>query len=109
MVFELTGFDLDVFVSATLAEDLGQGLSGGGQDVTAMSVIPADARFQGVMDSRDAIAVAGLPIAAAFFRTLDPDMKIEVLAEEGTQVPPGTNLMHLSGNARAMLTAAGAQ
>ncbi|GGD62356.1 carboxylating nicotinate-nucleotide diphosphorylase [Aurantiacibacter arachoides] len=105
MNFELTGFDLDAFVSATLAEDLGQGLSGGGQDVTAMSVIPADARFQGVMDSRDAIAVAGLPIAAAFFRALDPDMKIEVLAEEGTQVPPGTNLMHLSGNARAMLTA----
>ena len=103
--FDLAGFDLDTFVRATLDEDLGLGLPGGGVDVTAQSVIPADARFSGVMDSRDAITVAGLPIAAAFFRALDPAMDITLLVEEGTQVPAGTNLMHLSGNARAMLTA----
>jgi len=103
--FKLNGFDLDKFVRDTLAEDLGEGLPGGGRDVTAASVIPADARFQGVMDSRDPITVAGLPIAAAFFRHLDPDMAIEVLVEEGAQVAPGTDLMRLSGNARAMLTA----
>src|SRR6185503_5123965 len=79
--------------------------SGGGHDVTAESVIPADARFAGVMDSRDAIVVAGLPIAAAFFRALDPTMDIELLAEEGARVPAGTDLMRLSGHARAMLTA----
>ncbi len=105
MGFALAGFDLNAFVRATLDEDLGQGLPGGGVDVTAQSVIPADARFSGVMDSRDAITVAGLPIAAAFFRTLDPGMEITLLADEGAQVPAGTNLMHLSGNARAMLTA----
>lgn len=103
--FTLPGFDLDAFVRATLAEDLGEGLPGGGHDVTAESVIPADARFAGVMDSRDAIIVAGLPIAAAFFRALDPAMEIEVLAEEGQQVPAGTDVMRLSGNARALLTA----
>ncbi len=103
--FTLTGFDLDRFVRETLAEDLGEGLPGGGRDVTAESVIPADARFSGVMDSRDAITVAGLPVAVAFFRHLDPDMTIEVLVEEGAQVTPGTDLMRLSGNARAMLTA----
>lgn len=103
--FTLPGFDLDAFVRATLAEDLGEGLPGGGHDVTAESVIPADARFAGVMDSRDAIIVAGLPIAAAFFRALDPAMEIEVLAEEGQRVPAGTDVMRLSGNARALLTA----
>ena len=103
--FSLPGFDLDGFVRAALDEDLGVGLPGGGHDVTAESVIPADARFAGVMDSRDAIVVAGLPIAAAFFRALDPEMEIEVLAEEGASVPAGTDLMRLSGNARAMLTA----
>jgi len=103
--FNLPGFDLDAFVSATLAEDLGVGLPGGGHDVTSESVIPADARFAGSMDSRDSIIVCGLPIAAAFFRTLDPAMDIEVLVEEGQQVAPGTDLMRLSGNARAMLTA----
>jgi nicotinate-nucleotide pyrophosphorylase (carboxylating) len=57
------------------------------------------------MDSRDPIVVAGLPIAAAFFRALDPAMEIEVLAGEGERVPAGTDLMRLGGNARAMLTA----
>lgn len=103
--WQLTGFDLDSFVRATLDEDLGLGLPGGGHDVTSESVIPADARFSGVMDSRDAITVAGLPIAVAFFRELDPAMEIEVLVGEGETVPAGTDLMRLSGNARAMLTA----
>ncbi len=101
----LAGFDLGAFVAATLAEDLGTGLPGGGHDVTSESVIPAEARFSGVMDSRDAITVAGLPIAAAFFRALDPAMNIEVLAQEGQQVPAGSDLMRLAGNARALLTA----
>ncbi len=103
--FTLPGFDLDAFVSATLDEDLGIGLPGGGRDVTSESVIDADARFSGVMDSRDAITVAGLPIAAAFFRRLDAAMEIELLVEEGAQVQPGTKLMRLTGQARAMLTA----
>ncbi len=89
MDWYLEGFDLERFVRATLDEDLGVGLPGGGRDVTAESVIPADARFPGVMDSRDAIVVAGLPIAAAFFRTLDPAMEIEILADEGANVPAG--------------------
>lgn len=101
MSLTIPGFDLDAFVAATLAEDLGPE----GRDVTSESVIPADARFAGVMDSRDAIIVAGLPIAAAFFRRLDPDMTIDMLVEDGAQVGAGTDLMRLSGKARAMLTA----
>ena len=103
--FTLPGFDLDAFVRDTLGEDLGAGLPGGGRDVTAESTIPADARFAGVMDSRDAAVIAGLPVAVAFFRALDPEMEIQVLVEEGAAVTPGTDLMRLKGNARAMLTA----
>ncbi|HEX5644405.1 MAG TPA: carboxylating nicotinate-nucleotide diphosphorylase [Erythrobacter sp.] len=105
MVLKLPGFDIDRFVRETLAEDLGTGLPGGGRDVTSDTVIPVEARFSGVMDSRDAIVVAGLPIAAAFFRALDPAIEIELLVEDGQAVGPGTDLMRLSGNARAMLTA----
>lgn len=101
MTFHIPQFDLDAFVRATLAEDLGPS----GRDVTSESVIPADVRFAGVMDSRDAIVVAGLPIAVAFFRALDPTMEIETLVDEGQQVAAGTDLMRLRGNARAMLTA----
>ena len=104
-MFLLPGFDLYAFVAGTLAEDLGGGLPGGGHDVTSESVIPADARFSGIMDSRDAIVVCGLGIAAEFFRTLDPAMRIELLVEDGAAVPAGSDLMRLEGNARAMLTA----
>ena len=96
----IDGFDLDAFVRATLAEDLGDR-----GDITSAAVIPADARFDGVMDSRDAITVAGLDIAEAFFRKLDPNIQIERLVEDGDRVMAGTDLMRLSGNARALLTA----
>ncbi|HEY7810108.1 MAG TPA: carboxylating nicotinate-nucleotide diphosphorylase [Allosphingosinicella sp.] len=100
MAFSIPGFDLDAFVQATLAEDLGDG-----GDITSEAVIPADARFEGVMDSRDAIVVAGLPIAEAFFRALDPQVEIELLAADGQAVPAGADLMRLTGKARALLTA----
>jgi nicotinate-nucleotide pyrophosphorylase (carboxylating) len=101
MSFAVEHFDLDAFVQATLAEDLGPT----GRDVTSESVIPADIRFSGVMDSRDAIVVAGLPIAAAFFKHLDPDVELEMLVREGEAVAVGADLMRISGKARAMLTA----
>jgi nicotinate-nucleotide pyrophosphorylase (carboxylating) len=97
---KLAGFDLDAFVKATLAEDLGEG-----GDRTSAAVIPADAELSAVMDSRDAVVVAGLPIAEAFFRALDPDVRIERLVEDGAQVAAGTDLMRLQGRARALLTA----
>lgn len=100
MTFTLPGFDLDAFVRATLAEDMGEG-----GDITSAAVIPAEARFTGVMDSRDAIIVAGLPIAEAFFRALDPDVRIERLVEDGDRVAVGTDLLRIEGLARAMLTA----
>ncbi len=100
MTLQLPGFDLDAFIAATLKEDMGEG-----GDITSAAVIPADARFASVMDSRDAIVVAGLPIAEAFFRALDPAIQIVLLVAEGARVPAGTDLMRLSGNARAILTA----
>jgi len=94
------GFDLHAFVQQTLAEDLGKG-----GDVTSAATIPADARFTAEMNCRQAIVLAGLEIAAEFFRALDADVKIELPAKDGDRVIHGTNVMRLSGNARAMLTA----
>ena len=99
MTFTLDRFDLDAFVAATLAEDLGPT----GRDVTSEAVIPADAIFSGVMD--DDAVIAGLPIAEAFFRHLDPDVEIEILVAEGEAVAAGTDIMRLKGKGRAMLTA----
>lgn len=93
-------FDVQDFVRRVLAEDLG---SGG--DVTSAATIDADARFVAEMNCRQPIVVAGLEIAAAFFRALDRDVRIDKLVKDGDAVGAGTVLMRLEGNARAMLSA----
>jgi nicotinate-nucleotide pyrophosphorylase (carboxylating) len=93
-------FDLDEFVTRVLAEDLGTG-----GDVTSNATIAAGARFTAQMNCRQPIVVAGLEIAAAFFRALDPDARIEQLMHDGDRADAGTVLMRLEGNARAMLAA----
>jgi nicotinate-nucleotide pyrophosphorylase (carboxylating) len=94
------GFDSPEFVRRILAEDLGTG-----GDVTSKATIAADARFTAQMNCRQAIVVAGLELAAAFFRAIDPDVQIEQLAKDGERAEHGTTLMRLAGNAQAMLTA----
>ena len=100
MTFTLDGFDGAAFVAATLAEDVGTG-----GDVTSAAVIPAEARFAGVMASRDVIVAAGLGLAADFFTSLDPDCRVDQLVEDGAAVPAGTILLRIAGKARALLTA----
>jgi nicotinate-nucleotide pyrophosphorylase (carboxylating) len=94
------GFDLDEFVQRVLAEDLGKG-----GDVTSSATIAGDARFTAEMNTRQGLVVAGLDIAAAFFRALDANVRIEPVAKGGDRVDHGATLMRLSGNARAMLAA----
>ena len=93
-------FDVSDFVRRVLAEDLGTG-----GDITSASTIAADARFAAEMNCREPIVVAGLEIAEAFFRALDPQVRIERLVNDGDAVEAGTVLMRLEGNARAMLSA----
>jgi nicotinate-nucleotide pyrophosphorylase (carboxylating) len=100
MRFRLEHFDLDSFIRSTLAEDVGEA-----GDITSAAVIPEEALFAGVMQSREAIVVAGLPIAEAFFRRLDPAVEVRSLVEDGDQVQAGSVLMHVHGRARALLTA----
>jgi len=93
-------FDLMDFIRRTLGEDLGQG-----GDVTSKATIAEDARFTAEMNARQEIIVAGLEIAAGFFRAIDGNVRIEQLIEDGARVHVGTVLMRLEGNARAMLAA----
>ena len=96
----LPQFDLNEFVRRVLAEDMG---SGG--DVTSRATINPDARFTATMNCREPITVAGLDIAIAFFKSLDREVRIAKLVEDGDRVPAATVLMTLNGNARAMLAA----
>ena len=93
-------FDLGDFVRRVLAEDMG---SGG--DVTSRATIDAGARFTATMNCREPMVVAGLDVAIAFFRALDPEVGITADVADGDKVDAGTELVSLDGKARAMLTA----
>jgi nicotinate-nucleotide pyrophosphorylase (carboxylating) len=93
-------FDLDQFVTRVFEEDLGKG-----GDVTSNATIDADARFTADMNCRQPIVVAGLDIAVAFFKRLDPDVRVEQPVRDGEAAGVRTTLLRLEGNARAMLAA----
>ena len=93
-------FDLDAFVRATLAEDLGQG-----GDVTSRATISEDSRFTASMSCREPIVVAGIAIAEAFFSALDATLIVDRRAEDGEAVAAGQMLMTIDANARALLAA----
>jgi nicotinate-nucleotide pyrophosphorylase (carboxylating) len=92
--------ELAEFVQRVLGEDLGTG-----GDVTSNATIEPDASFTAEMNARQAMVVAGLDVAAAFFRALDVQVAIETPVVDGERVEAGTTLMRLAGNARAMLAA----
>ena len=94
------GFDLNEFVTGTLAEDLGIG-----GDVTSAATMRGDARFTAALVAREPIVVAGLEIASAIFRALDPEVEIEAIARDGDHIDAGVVLMRIEGNARALLAA----
>jgi len=90
---------LDNFVDYVLSEDLGSG------DVTSRVSVPASARFSAVLAARQPIVVAGLQLAAAFFRKLNPEVAIEFLVQDGDNVAAGQPLLRIAGSAQLMLAA----
>ncbi len=91
-------FDREL-VRRALVEDVGRG------DVTTEATIPAGTRSKARIVTREAGIIAGLPMAALTFRSLDTMMMFEALVADGAQVAAGTTLARLQGETRALLTA----
>jgi nicotinate-nucleotide pyrophosphorylase (carboxylating) len=87
-------------LDAAFAEDLG--LSG---DITTNAVIPADAVSRAVIAARKPGRIAGLPIAEAAFRRLDPSIEFRVAIADGGDAERGATIAEVSGNTRAILAA----
>ncbi|MGE5203127.1 MAG: carboxylating nicotinate-nucleotide diphosphorylase [Acidobacteriota bacterium] len=91
---------IEPLVRAALAEDLGRA-----GDITSDAIIPAGARARGVLAARKAGIVAGLDVAAAAFRLLDPGVQIELLRQDGNAVDAQEAIAVVTGKARALLSA----
>ncbi|MGH2515116.1 MAG: carboxylating nicotinate-nucleotide diphosphorylase [Ktedonobacterales bacterium] len=90
-------FDAEL-VRRALAEDIGRG------DVTTEATIPAGTSASGRIVARESGVIAGLPLVALVFQSLDPAIHIERRAHDGARVEAGAALVALAGEARAILT-----
>ncbi|HLI88805.1 MAG TPA: carboxylating nicotinate-nucleotide diphosphorylase [Ktedonobacteraceae bacterium] len=74
-------------------------------DITTLSTVPEDQPATASIIARQAGVIAGLDVAIATFRMLDPRVAVEALVHDGTAVQPGDVLAHLQGLARSLLSA----
>ena len=96
----LSPLEIDDAVTRALAEDLGRA-----GDITSIATVPVGTPSRTVLVARRAGTIAGLPLVAAAFRKLSPEIAIEPHARDGSTVAAKTVLMNITGDARAVLGA----
>ena len=87
-------------VRAALREDLGAA-----GDITSAATIPADGRATASFGARKPGVLAGLPLAEATFRAVDPSVRFEGILRDGSRVAAGAVVARVAGNASAVLAA----
>ena len=97
---ELPPFLVHRAVAAALEEDLGQA-----GDITTDPIIPPHLTAEAEIVTRKAGVIAGLDLAAASFKALDPDAEFVADVADGGKVGAATLIAHVRGKARALLTA----
>jgi nicotinate-nucleotide pyrophosphorylase (carboxylating) len=91
---------LEPIVRHALEEDLGRA-----GDITSEFTVPAETRASARLVARKSGTIAGLIAAQAAFHLIDAAVAVEVQSPDGTTVQAGTTLAHISGSARALLSA----
>ena len=97
---ELPALMVEEQVRSALLEDLGRA-----GDITTYATIAAEKTATAEMNAREEGVIAGLELARAAFRLIDPAIRFESLVEDGDRVMPGTALARISGPARGLLSA----
>ncbi len=88
---------IDAIIKNALEEDVAWG------DITANSTIPPDRQISGRFLAKEKTVVCGIEIAKRVFALLDPEVKMDILHKEGSNVEPGDVIAEISGNARSVL------
>ncbi|MGA7490063.1 MAG: carboxylating nicotinate-nucleotide diphosphorylase [Xanthobacteraceae bacterium] len=96
----LSPLEIDAAVTRALAEDLGRA-----GDMTSIATIPESASARAVVIARAGGVISGLPLVAAAFAKLAPEITISAHARDGASVTRQTALMTVEGSARAVLAA----
>ncbi|MGE0016759.1 MAG: carboxylating nicotinate-nucleotide diphosphorylase [Bacteroides sp.] len=88
---------IDRLIDLAFAEDIGDG------DHTTLSCIPDTAMGKSKLLIKEAGVLAGIEIAKEIFHRFDPEMKVEVFINDGTEVKPGDVAMIVEGRVQSLL------
>lgn len=88
---------MEELIDRALTEDIGAG------DVTAAAVVPAGARARARIVQKGEGAVAGLEVAQAVFRRLEPELRWRAHVAEGEWGPAGRLVAEVAGPAGPIL------
>ena len=87
------------FIAQSLKEDIGDG------DHTSLSTIPVGKQGEAQLIVKDDGVLAGITVALAIFKAVDPGLKVEVLLEDGTEVRNGDIALYVTGSVHSILVA----
>jgi nicotinate-nucleotide pyrophosphorylase (carboxylating) len=87
-------------VAVALREDLDDA-----GDITTDAIVPAEANGEAAIVAREAGVIAGLDLAEAAFKALDPAACFTRIIQDGGKVAAGGRIATVSGKTRALLTA----
>ena len=89
---------LSNFITAALAEDIGDG------DHTTLAAIPGDATSRARLIVKDHGVAAGVLLAREIFTRYDPGLQVDIKVQDGSEVAPGDIILTVSGSSRSILT-----
>ncbi|MBO5960656.1 MAG: carboxylating nicotinate-nucleotide diphosphorylase [Paludibacteraceae bacterium] len=89
--------DYKHFISLWFAEDIGDG------DHTTLSSIPAEALGTSRLIIKEEGVIAGVEVAKEIFHSFDPELKMEVYIQDGTEVKPGDVAFEVTGKIQSLL------
>lgn len=88
---------LRIIVERALKEDLGPG------DLTTRLLFAKTVKAGAVIRAKQEAILAGLPLAEAVFKTVDPKLKFNSLSRDGDRVRSGTEIARIVGDGRSLL------
>jgi nicotinate-nucleotide pyrophosphorylase (carboxylating) len=87
------------FIANALAEDVGDG------DHTSLATIPAGTQGKARLLVKDTGILAGVELSLEIFKQVDPNLKVNVLLQDGAEIKPKDIAFEVEGDAQSILTA----
>ena len=95
----LTEENIQAFIRAALAEDIGEG------DHSSLAAVPDDAQSRARLLIKAEGILAGVALAAKIFRAVDACLHLDVHLPDGSAIQPGDIALVVKGKAQSILSA----